>query len=229
MNHYRDRDHAGIVLGSALARLITPKNTVVLALPRGGVPVARQVARLLQAPLDILVVRKIGAPGHPELACGALASGDILLWNHDVLKSLGLQQDDLDEIRVHEAQELRYRESALRGSATPPLDVRDKSVVIVDDGLATGASMRAAIQAARAKAPDTITVAFPVGPERSCKELELLGCRVVCPLRIENGRFSSVGQWYDDFAQISTNECKRILEEERTRSTNGNSYPLPNL
>lgn len=201
----------------------------MLALPRGGVPVARQVARLLQAPLDILVVRKIGASGHPELACGALASGGILLWNHDVLQSLRLQEHDLNEIRTHEEQELRIRESALRGSEAPPLDIRAKSIVIVDDGLATGASMRAAVQAARAKRPDTITVAFPVEPERSCKELELLGCSVVCPLKIESEKFSSVGQWYDDFSQISTGECRRILEEERTRSSSADIYPSPYL
>jgi putative phosphoribosyl transferase len=217
MTGYTDRNQAGIILGNALADLVTPRGIIVLALPRGGVPVAHQVARLLEAPMDVLVVRKIGAPGHPELACGAIASGGIVQWNDSVLETLGLNEHDLEDIREEEERELRQREMTLRSPDTPQLDIKGKAVILVDDGLATGASMKAAIMAVRTMGPDTITAAFPVGPEQTCHELEQLGVRVMCPLKIENRRFSSVGQWYEDFSQVSSEECKRLLSENRFR------------
>ncbi len=190
---------------------------MVIALPRGGVPVAQHVARLLRAPLDILIVRKIGAPGHPELACGAIASGGFVQWNPRVVEALGLTSDTLDTLHQNAELELRERERSLRNPDSPPLDIRRKTVVLVDDGLATGASMKAAVEAVRSMGPDTVTAAFPVAPARTCKEIEQLGCRVVCPLKIDDERFSSVGQWYEDFTQVASEVCRRILSENRAR------------
>jgi putative phosphoribosyl transferase len=217
MNGYKDRDQAGVMLANTLAHSMTPKGIVVVALPRGGVPVAQPIARLLRAPLDILMVRKIGAPDHPELACGAIASGGFITWNPNVVEALGLREGALDSLRQLAERELREREMNLRNPDSPPLSMRGKTVVLVDDGLATGASMKAAVEAIRSMDPDTVTAAFPVGPERTCRELEQLGCRVVCPLRIGDERFSSVGQWYDDFTQVPSEVCRRILSENRTR------------
>lgn len=217
MNGYKDRDQAGVMLANSLAHLIAPRGVVVVALPRGGVPVAQHVARLLRAPLDILIVRKIGAPGHPELACGAIASGGFVQWNPRIVEALGLTEGALESLRHNAEHELREREMNLRNPDCPPLDIRGKAVVLVDDGLATGASMKAAVEAVRSIGPDTVTAAFPVGPERTCSELEQFGCRVVCPLRIDDERFSSVGQWYEDFTQVPSEVCRRILSENRAR------------
>ncbi len=217
MSSYKDRDQAGVMLANALAHMITPRGVVVIALPRGGVPVAQHVARLLRAPLDILIVRKIGAPGHPELACGAIASGGFVQWNPRVVEALGLTSDTLDTLHQNAELELRERERSLRNPDSPPLDIRRKTVVLVDDGLATGASMKAAVEAVRSMGPDTVTAAFPVAPARTCKEIEQLGCRVVCPLKIDDERFSSVGQWYEDFTQVASEVCRRILSENRAR------------
>lgn len=205
------------MLGNTLAHSTAPHGVIVVALPRGGVPVAHHIARLLRAPLDILIVRKIGAPGHPELACGAIASGGFVQWNPRIVEALGLTEGALESLRYNAERELREREMNLRNPDSPPLDMRGKAVVLVDDGLATGASMKAAVEAVRSIGPDTVTAAFPVGPERTCSELEQFGCRVVCPLRIGDERFSSVGQWYEDFTQVPSEVCRRILSDNRAR------------
>lgn len=215
-------------MANAVAQSITPKGVIVIALPRGGVPVAQHVARLFQAPLDILVVRKIGAPSHPELACGAIASGGLVQWNMRIVETLGLTRDMLDILHHNAERELQQREMSLRSSDSPPLDVAGKTVILVDDGLATGASMKAAVEAVRSLGPDTVTAAFPVGPAHSCKEIEQLGCRVVCPLRIDDDRFSSVGAWYDDFSQVPSEVCRKILSENRARfSSWQQQHPAP--
>ena len=194
---------------------------VVVALPRGGVPVAYEVGRALRSPVDIIVVRKIGAPGHPELACGAISSGGVTIWNNGVLRALGLSKSDLDQTIRDEEFELRRRESLLRTDQTPPIDVAGTSVVLVDDGIATGASLKAALDALKLKSASEIVIALPVGPDETCRKFEDNGFSVVCPLRVAKGQFSSVGEWYDDFSQVSTSECRDLLLQSRATRSSG--------
>jgi putative phosphoribosyl transferase len=209
---YQTRSEAGRKLGKALAALHIPGDVIVLGLPRGGVPVANEVALSLHAPLDVLVVRKIGAPHNPELACGAVASGGITVWNRDLLHQLALLEKDFEATLQQERGIVRKRESEIRGSFAPPPVLNRKTVVLVDDGLATGASMRAAIQAVKAQSPRQIIVAVPVAPKDTVQEIEdEEHLRVECLQKIASGRFSSVGQWYEDFTQVETAECRDIL------------------
>src|SRR5256885_911389 len=159
---FRDRDEAGDLLGRELARLLTRRDdVVVLALPRGGVPVAYGVARALDVPLDVFIVRKLGVPGHEELAMGAIASGGVRVLNRDVLDYMPVPQRMIDAVAAREQQELERREREYRG-ARPPLDVKDKTVIVVDDGLATGSTMRAAVAALHKMEPRAVIVAVPV-------------------------------------------------------------------
>lgn len=209
---YSTRTEAGQKLGKALAALHIPGDVIVLGLPRGGVPVANEVALSLQAPLDVLVVRKVGAPHNPELACGAVASGDITVWNRDLLGQLALLESDFEQTLQEERRIVRKRELEIRGPSAPPPILSRKTVVLVDDGLATGASMRAAIHAVKAQSPRQIIVAVPVAPKDTVQELEdQEHVRVECLQKIAPGRFSSVGQWYTDFTQVKTSECREIL------------------
>lgn len=204
------------MLGARLAQQTLKGAPVVLGLPRGGVPVAACVATALRAPLDIILVRKIGAPGHEELACGAIAPHGVVVWNQRVLRSLGLTPGDLAETIAKEEVEMRRREAAIRGPSTPLLALKEKSVIIVDDGIATGATMRAAIRAVKQASPLEVIVALPVGPADTCQSLQTdEGCRVVCLNIIEDEDFGSVGQWYDDFSQVETEECRDVLEQNR--------------
>jgi putative phosphoribosyl transferase len=209
---YASRSEAGQKLGRALAALRVSGDLLVLGLPRGGVPVACEVARALNASLDVLVVRKIGAPHNPELACGAVASGDVTVWNRDLLSHLALVEDDFEQTLQEERRVVRHREREIRGAAAGPLALRGKTVVLVDDGLATGSSMRAAVQAVKAQSPREIIVAVPVAPRDTCQILEEQEhVRVECLHRIASGSFSSVGEWYTDFAQVSTKECRELI------------------
>jgi putative phosphoribosyl transferase len=209
---YSTRSEAGKKLGKALAALHVPGDVIVLGLPRGGVPVANEVALSLNAPLDVLVVRKIGAPNNPELACGAVASGDITVWNRELLHRLALLEKDLEATLQEERRVVRKRELEIRGPAASALKLNRKTVVLVDDGLATGASMRAAIQAVKTHSPRQIIVAVPVAPKDTVQDIEdEEHVRVECLQKIAPGRFSSVGQWYEDFTQVSTSECRDIL------------------
>ncbi|MET0146737.1 MAG: phosphoribosyltransferase family protein [Ilumatobacteraceae bacterium] len=208
-SRFGNRTDAGEALAAEVTRLLGPTPTgLVLALPRGGVPVAVPVAHALGAELDLLVVRKIGAPGHRELAIGAVASGGLVVTNGDVIAELGLRSEDLAGPTALAREELAGRERRLRGDrARPPLAGRP--IVIVDDGLATGASMRAAIQAVRTAGPGRLTVAVPVGPPDTCAALAALADDVVCLWQPVG--FSAVGEWYVDFGETTDDEVLQLL------------------
>ena len=205
---YRDRRHAGVELARHLAD-VKGQDVVVLALPRGGVPVAFEVARALDAPLDVFVVRKLGLPGHPEFAMGALASGGVRVLNDEVVRLYRIPEQAVDAIAKDERIELERRERAYR-SQRPALDVRGRTVVLIDDGLATGSTMKAAVEAVRALSPARIIVAVPVGSPDTCREFAGIADEIVCARRPEH--FAAVGQWYDDFRQTTDEEVRELLQ-----------------
>jgi putative phosphoribosyl transferase len=206
---FRDRVEAGRQLGLELARRLGQRDDViVLALPRGGVPVGYQVAQALGAPLDVFIVRKLGVPGHEELALGAIASGGVRVLNRDVLDSIPVPEPIIDRIAEREQRELERREREYRG-ARPPLDVRNKTVVIVDDGLATGSTMRAAVAALRKLHPKAIIIAVPVAAPSTCEEFRREVNDIVC-LRTPEP-FQAVGLWYEDFSQTTDEEVHDLL------------------
>jgi predicted phosphoribosyltransferase len=210
---YRDRRHAGQVLGRRLVeagvldRFSGPR--LVLGLPRGGVPVAAEVARILAAPLDVFLVRKLGVPGHEELAMGAIASGGTRVLNQPVIEHLGVSEEDVEAVARAEADVLARRERAYRHDR-PPAVVAGATVIVVDDGLATGASMRAALQAIRALEPAAVVAAVPVGSAETCRALRAEADDVLCARMPE--RFLAVGQAYVDFAPTSDDEVRALLD-----------------
>lgn len=206
---FQDRFMAGRVLSRSLARHANRPETRVLALPRGGVPVGYEVARALRAPLDVFVVRKLGTPGHEELAMGAIATGGVRVLNPEVLRELDIPRARIDAVAQREARELMRRESNYR-SGRPPLDIEGREVILVDDGLATGSTMRAAVAALRKQHPAHIVVAVPVAPLETCEEVEALADEVVCARTPEP--FYAVGLWYRDFEQTSDAEVRELLE-----------------
>jgi predicted phosphoribosyltransferase len=210
---FRDRAEAGRALAGELDRYAGRSDVVVLALPRGGVPVAAQIAASLGAPLDVFLVRKVGVPGHEELAMGAIASGGTLVWNESVLRGVGLPAERIQRAVAREREELERRERAYRGERPPP-EVRGRTVILVDDGLATGASMRAALAALREKQPARIVVAVPVGARETCRELEGDADEVVCVATPQP--FDAVGLWYRDFSQTTDEEVREWLEAARS-------------
>lgn len=206
---FRDRFEAGRLLGPAVsARLRGRSNIVVLALPRGGVPVGYEVARALGAPLDVFIVRKLGVPGHEELAMGAIASGGVRVLNEDVLRHVPVPKSQIEAVATREQAELIRREHSYRGSK-PPLDVSGKTVVVVDDGLATGSTMRAAVRALRAMDAGSIIVAVPVAARDTCDEFRAEVDEIVC-LRTPEP-FQAVGLWYEDFTQTTDEEVHELL------------------
>jgi predicted phosphoribosyltransferase len=205
---FADRADAGRVLARELSAYANRKDVVVLALPRGGVPVAYEVARELNAPLDVFLVRKLGAPGQEELAMGAIASGDVIVVNDDVVKALEISREAIAAAVDHERQELARREAIYRGNRLP-VDVEDKTVILIDDGLATGSTMRAAVAALRNKNPARIVVAVPVGAASTCAELGSIADDCICAIAPEH--FRAVGLWYDDFAQTDDAEVCDVL------------------
>lgn len=209
---FRNRREAGEMLGRALAARTNLHNVLVLGLPRGGVPVAFEVANALHAPLDVFIVRKLGVPGHEELALGAIASGGVRVLNDEVLPFLSLPQQTVDAIAAREQLELERREKQYRGER-PPLDVRGRHVVVVDDGLATGSTMRAAVEALQKMTPAAVTVAVPVAARQTCDDFRSRGIDVVC-LRTPEP-FQAVGLWYDDFAQTEDREVNELLRGTR--------------
>lgn len=213
MTIYQDRTQAGRELGRALHRLAGRDDVLVLGLPRGGVPVAAEVARALDAPLDVMVVRKLGAPWQPELAMGAIASGGVRLLNEPVVRALGVDRDVIDEVAARETEELRRREAAYRGDR-PPFDARGKRVILVDDGMATGSTMRAAVAAVRHLEPAAVIVAVPTAAADTCRILEAEADQVVCLDMPEP--FMAVGCWYRDFGQTSDAEVRDILARTGT-------------
>jgi putative phosphoribosyl transferase len=207
---FRDRAHAGRFLVERLAKLAGRPDVIVLALPRGGVPIGYEVARALRAPLDVLVVRKLGVPQQPELAMGAIASGGTRVLNRSVLDALGPNSMEMVErVAKIESKELQERELKYRG-ARPSPELRDRIVILVDDGLATGSTMRAAAQAVRQHAPAKLIIAVPVAAESSCVELETEADQVICATTPEP--FFGVGQFYEDFSQTTDEEVRQILK-----------------
>lgn len=207
---FRDRTDAGRELAKNLSGYADNTDVIVLALPRGGIPVGFQVAKRLNVPLDVFLVRKLGVPGHEELAMGAIASGGTRVMNENVLSMLRISDDELDEITAREQQELERRERAYRGDR-PEIELADRIVILVDDGLATGASMRAAVSAIRARNPARIVVAVPVAAPETCREFENEVDEVVCATTPEP--FYAVGAWYEDFSQTTDEEVKAFLEK----------------
>ena len=214
-HRYRDRADAGIQLAAALA---TRKNgdLLVLAIPRGGVPVAAEVARSLGAELDIIVARKLGAPFEPELALGAVTADGTLFLNHDVIKDLGITDELLNAIIAREREVARQREERLRGSR-PPASIARRTVILVDDGLATGATMRAAAQSVRKRQPRKLIVAVPVGSREACEALRQDADDVVCLMTPDP--FWAVGLYYADFSPVSDEEVSAILASFPTSSS----------
>jgi predicted phosphoribosyltransferase len=208
---FRDRIDAGRVLAERLARYTGQPDTIVLALPRGGVPVAAEVARVLRTPLDVFLVRKLGVPGQEELAMGALASGGVRVLNEEVVKALGVTLETIESVTAREAEELKRRECVYRGDR-PPLDVRGCTVILVDDGLATGSTMRAAVAALRQQHPAQIVVAVPVGAVETCADLRGVANDVVCARMPEP--FYAVGLWYEDFSQTTDEEVRELLQSD---------------
>jgi putative phosphoribosyl transferase len=207
---YRDRREAGRELARRLKKYAGRNDVVVLALPRGGVPVAFDVADALGAPLDIFLVRKLGTPGHRELAMGAIASGGIRVLNDDVVRWLGISPEQIEAVADQEQRELERRQQAyLAGREPQPLEGR--IVILVDDGLATGSTMRAAAQAVRQRNPAQVVVAAPVGAPDTCREMAAVADEVVCARTPEP--FSAVGQWYLDFDQTTDEEVMDLMHE----------------
>jgi putative phosphoribosyl transferase len=209
VNRFADRTEAGKRLAKSLARYRS-EDVIVLALPRGGVPVAAEVARDLNAPLDVFLVRKLGLPGQEELAMGAIASGGVRVLNDEVVRVLGVTQNIIDQVARKEEQELFRREREYRGDR-PPLEVAGKTVILVDDGLATGSTMRAAAAALRQQHPARIVVAVPVAAAATCDDFRHEVDDVVCLLTPEP--FRAVGLWYEDFEQTTDEEVHRLLRE----------------
>src|SRR6266550_582118 len=209
---YRDRTEAGKYLASQLVDYANRDDVLVLALPRGGVPVAYEVAKSLSAPLDIFLVRKLGVPGHEELAMGAIATGGVRVLNDDVVEYLRIPASVIDYVAANELRELERRERAYRGNRPEP-DVRGKTVILVDDGLATGSTMRAAAAALRLQNPARIVVAVPVSAPQTCNEYRMGVDEIVCATTPEP--FLGVGQWYRDFSQTSDQEVRDLLEQAR--------------
>lgn len=212
---FPNRREAGRLLAAELTKYADRDDVIVLGLPRGGVPVAAEVARALHLPLDVLVVRKLGAPGQEELAIGAIGEGRVRVLNEKLVRNLGLDAADIDRIAAREEQELRRRVSAYRGGHEA-LAVQDKIVLVVDDGVATGATMRAGLRALKAMGTAKVVAAVPVAAADAVYALEADADEVVVLQTPE--WFSAVGQWYGDFGQTTDDEVRRILAENREAS-----------
>ena len=206
---FENREEAGKQLAEKLSAFADQPDAVVLGLPRGGIPVAYEVAIHLGLPLDVFVVRKLGVPWQPELAFGAMASGNTMVFNDDIVRSCSLTEHEIESVARAEQIELARRERAYRDSR-PPLELTGKKVILVDDGLATGATMRAAVQAVRSKHPAQIIVAVPVGSAQTCRELDRLS-DVMCVCATTPEPFYGVGIWYHDFSQTTDTEVRELL------------------
>jgi predicted phosphoribosyltransferase len=209
---FHDREQAGRELAKNLGRYAGVPDVIVLALPRGGVPVAFEVARALRAPLDVFLVRKLGLPGHPEYAMGALASGEVRVINERLLAEVGVSAQVVERVVEREERELRRRERAYRGDL-PALELRGRTAILVDDGVATGSSMLAAVEAVRKRGARKIVVAVPVAPRESIRLLRGSADDVVCVASPEP--FLAVGRFYADFEQTSDEEVLDLLERAR--------------
>jgi len=211
---YRDRTEAGKKLADHLKEYANRQDVLVLAVPRGGVPVAFEVANALHAPLDIFLVRKLGVPGQEELAMGAIATGGVRVLNEDVVRYLGIPAEVIDAVAAGEERELERRQRLYRGNRPPP-DVRARTVILVDDGLATRSTMRAAAAALRKQQPARIVVAVPVSAAETCDEFRMEVDEIICAATPEP--FQGVGLWYEDFSQITDQEVRDLLEKSARR------------
>jgi len=214
LRRFRDRAEAGQILAERLGHYADRDDVIVLALPRGGVPVAYELAQALHAPLDVLVVRKLGVPGHEELAMGAIASGGIRIVDREVARAFDLTEQDMAVVAVAELQELERREHQYRGDRALP-DLRGKTVILVDDGLATGSTMRSAALALRAQNPARIVIAVPVAARESCIALRDVADDVVCATTPEP--FYAVGLWYQNFDQTTDDDVRDLLANAEQR------------
>ncbi len=205
---FSNRTEAGRLLAEKLVKYAGRTDVIVLGLPRGGVPVAYEVAKRLGVPLDVFIVRKLGVPGFEELAVGAIASGGVRVLNEDVMRALPNADETIESITARETAELERREQSYRDGRPAP-ELRDRVVILVDDGLATGATMRAAVKALRQRGAAKIVVAVPVGPPDTCREFEDQADEAICASVPEF--FQAVGQYYEDFSQTSDDEVRELL------------------
>lgn len=208
MSRFPNRTEAGRMLAQQLKSYANQENLLVLGLPRGGVPVAFEVAKALNAPLDICIVRKLGVPGQKELAMGAIAAGGIGVLNYDVINTLGIDKEVIQVVAAEELQELERRDRTYRGDA-PPINVKNKTVILIDDGIATGSTIRAAIAILKQQQPTKIIIAIPVAPASTYQELKSEVDEIVC-LQIPE-LMSAIGLWYDDFSQTTDEEVSQVL------------------
>lgn len=215
MERFQDRYQAGQLLGYKLKSYANRNDVIVLALPRGGVPVAAMISEVINAPLDLMIVRKLGVPGHEELAFGALASNKITVYNEELLQYLQLSQKDINQVISQEENELARRNRTYRGDKPFP-DLKNKIVILVDDGIATGASMRVAVLALRKESPRKIIVAVPVAPEDMNDIMKNVADEYVC--LISPLSFNAVGLWYEDFSQTEDEEVLYLLNKSYGRS-----------
>ena len=213
---FRDREHAGKELADRLGSYAGRGKLLVLGLPRGGVPVAFEVARELEAPLDVFVVRKLGLPAQEELAMGAIASGGVRVLNEEVVGMLGVDEETIARVAEVEGAELERRERLYRGERGP-LEIKGRTVILVDDGLATGSTMRAAARAVRAQEPERLVVAVPVAAKDACARVRAEADEVVCVQTPEP--FAAIGLWYEDFAPTSDEEVRELLARSEVALT----------
>jgi putative phosphoribosyl transferase len=212
IRRFRNRSEAGRRLAAELRAYANRSDVIVLALPRGGVPVGFEVASALQAPLDVFIVRKLGLPWHEEFAMGALASGGVRVLDEDAIRITGVSETDIQRVIIVEQAEIERREQQYRGTRPFP-DVSGKTVILVDDGLATGSTMRAAVAALRKKGPARVVVAVPVAAPNVCNAFRDVADEIVCVETPE--LFQAVGQWYDDFSQTTDSEVHALLDRSR--------------
>lgn len=210
MDKYHDRKEAGQILARQLTAYAKHNDVLVLALPRGGVPVAFEISQALHVPLDVFIVRKLGVPGHKELAMGATAVGGVHVFNDDIIKELHISKDEIAAVIAKEEQELKRRETAYRGHRPFPV-IKNKTIILVDDGIATGATMRAAIQSLHQLQPASIIVAVPVADKSLCASMRSLVDKFICPL--QPSQLHAVGVWYDDFNQTEDDEVHSLLSK----------------
>ncbi len=221
MIRFRNREEAGQLLALELGHYANRKDLLILALPRGGVPIAHEISRVLHAPLDVLVVRKLGVPGHEEMAMGAIATGGIRMLNQQMITALRISPEAVAEVDRLEHEELARRERAYR-EMNPPLDAKGKTVILVDDGIATGSTMQVAIASLRRHDVARIVVAAPVAPPSVVTMLRQLADEVVCFQMPED--FGGVGRWYDDFSQTSDKEVRKLLSKGGGHPPGGHAF-----
>jgi len=214
---FRDRYEAGKMLAKRLTAYANRQDLLVLGLPRGGVPVASEIATSLNAPLDICLVRKLGVPEHEELAMGAIASGGVRVLNYDVIDNLNIDNSTIDQVAAKELRELQRRDRAYRGDKLPP-EIKNRTVILVDDGIATGSTMLAAIAIVKQQQPQHLVVAVPVAPPSTCEQLQVEVDEIVCLVMPES--LYAIGLWYEDFSQTTDAEVRNLLARQSVINTN---------